>query len=124
MTDRKTIGLTPRGRSVIDRIEDSFKERMQAAQFAMAVAIAEGGDVPDADDADTAWNIGSFDPDGALRLLVPSLFPGTTEPYRFIERLVDKGLSVIASRLDAGDELPTIMRDAVSAAVVASEGSP
>ena len=116
MSDRKTIGLTQEGRAVVDRIQETFRERMQAAQFAMALVLAEGGEVGDVGDVDTAWNVGSFDSEGQLRAVVLNLYPTCAEPYRLVEQLVNEGLRRIGQRIDGGEGLTSIFRAAITAA--------
>jgi len=76
-----------------------FKDQIDAAKFAMSLAINSGiGDGP-AEGADTTWNIGSFDPNGELRTLIPLLFPNIDTPYRLIEYLINAGLKIIGTQL-------------------------
>lgn len=104
MTDKKTIGLTPAGERAIARLMEQgwFKDRLDAARLAMAVAI-RAGDVPRAvEGANTIWNVGSFDADGQMRQILPVLYPNCKTPYRAAESLVDRGLQRLAEQLEAG----------------------
>lgn len=100
-TDKKTIGLTPGNRTVIEELvqQKFFKDQIDAAKFAMALAIQSGMQPGSAEGAETIWNVGSFDPDGQLKNLIPSLFPGTDAPYRALEHFVNAGLQLIAAHI-------------------------
>ena len=102
--DKKTIGLTPEGEKVIQKLMDLnyFKDMMDAAKFAMSFAINDGVQPSHTERAGTIWNVGSFDSDGQLRQLIPILFPNCETPYRAIEHLIDTGLRKIQERFDRG----------------------
>ena len=65
-TDRKTIGLSSINKSIIEKLIDQglFKEQMDVARFALALAVREEIDLEEVIGAETVWNVGSFDPDG------------------------------------------------------------
>jgi hypothetical protein len=100
--DKKTVGLTPENRSVMEHIMDRgfFRDQKDAAMFAMAYAIRQGIQPGSAEGTNTIWNVGSLDPDGEIRMLIGNLFPGTSTPYRVVEAFVNAGLSDIGSRIE------------------------
>ncbi len=95
--DRKTIGLTLEGREVLDQLMDTgfFKEQMDAAKFAMTLAINQGIAPGDAEGASTVWNVGSFDPAGEIRQMILALYPEVETPFKACEYFIDEGLSQI-----------------------------
>ncbi|MFO0884815.1 MAG: hypothetical protein U0894_11625 [Pirellulales bacterium] len=105
MSDKKTIGLTPTGEKAIDQLMEQgcFKDMIDAAKFALSIAIREGDAPTSVEGANTIWNVGSFDSDGHLRQLLPVLFAGCDAPYRSTESLIDKGLMRLSRLIDAGD---------------------
>lgn len=100
-TDKKTIGLTPGARIVLEKLAQSgyFQDQMAAAKFAMSYAINAGlsGTV---EGTDTTWNVGSFDSDGELRSIIPALCGETETPYRAVEQLMNLGLVAIGRRIE------------------------
>ena len=104
MIDKKTIGLTPVGEKAMEKLmqQGCFKDMMDAAKFAMSVAI-RANDAPDAvEGVSTIWNVGSFDSDGQIRQIIPVLYPECETPYRAAESLIDKGLLKLLARVDDG----------------------
>ena len=100
--DKKTIGITKENASALAVLVDAghFESELDAAKFAMAFAIREGITSGGTDGADTKWNAGSVDPDGSLRALVEACYPGTEEPYRLVEYLMNEGLRALPSMPD------------------------
>jgi hypothetical protein len=113
--DKKTIGLTPENRSVMEQIMDKgfFRDQKDAALFAMGYAINRGIELGSAEGTNTIWNVGSLDPDGEIRLLVGNLFPDTSTPYRLVESFVNAGLAHIGSRMikEPGMDLNDLLRE-------------
>ena len=111
--DKTTIGVTEAADRVLARIVDKghFKNGIDAAKFAMAVAINAGAANDDesltVEGTNTKWNIGSFDPDGHLRSLIAAIHPDMGQPYRILEALINDGIRHVgehmASRGDAFD---------------------
>lgn len=124
--DKKTIGLTPENRTVAEELvlQKFFKDQIDAAKFAMALAIQNGVQPGSVDGAETIWNVGSFDTDGQLKNLIPNLFPGTDAPYRAVEYFVNSGLQIIAKET-AGkksiSEIMKLMQEATSPAMSTPE---
>lgn len=106
-SDKKTIGLTPSSREVVDDLINRgwFKEGIDVAKFAMALAIKMGMQPGKVDGAETVWNVGSFDPDGELKTLIPILYPESETPYRAVEFFFNKGLEQIGHKLKDNEYL-------------------
>jgi hypothetical protein len=119
--DKKTIGLTPENRSVMEHIMDKgfFRDQKDAAMFAMAYAIRQGVHPGNAEGTNTIWNVGSLDPDGEIRTLIGNLFPETSTPYRVVESFVNAGLLHIGSRIDKepGIEITDLLGEAAPRSV-------
>lgn len=92
--DKKTIGITKGNAGPLAKLlsQGYFGSELDAAKFAMAYAIKQGGDVGTTEGAETKWNVGSFDPDGSMRSLLEALFPDCVEPYRLAEYLMNEGI--------------------------------
>ena len=97
-TDKNTIGVTTKAQKVLDQMAETgvFPDQMDAAKFAMSIAIRRGAKPAEVPGAGTKWNVGSFDPDNELRNLIPIIFPNVKGPYRAIESLIDSGLDIVA----------------------------
>jgi hypothetical protein len=108
MTDKKTIGLTPEGEKMIQQLMDQgyFKDMIDAAKYAMSVAIRTGASPSRVEGANTIWNVGSFDSDGQIRQVFPILFPDYDAPYRATESLVDQGLCILGEKIGNGQFHP------------------
>lgn len=102
ITDKKTIGLAPHTREVMNQLMQArvFRDQMDAAKFAMALAINANIGAEPVEGTGTVWNVGSFDPDGALKTVISALFPDAEiPPYRHIEILFNKGLEIIGNHM-------------------------
>jgi hypothetical protein len=110
IADKKTIGLTPENESIMDHLMTLglFNDKIEAAKFALALAINRGIKPGALERAETVWNVGSFDSDGHLRNLIPALFPGTELPYRAVESLLNAGIEIIGQDMAAGREIDVI----------------
>jgi len=95
--DKTTIGVTPPNAAFLEEISEAryFEDQMDAAKFALSLAIRSGEIPSTATGADTKWNVGSFDKDGKLRSLITTLFPEVETPYRAIEHLLNIGLDIM-----------------------------
>ena len=99
-TDIKTIGLTPEADQVAERLKNigAFKEKQDAARFAIAVAINEGVSPGRTEGTDTRYASHSFD-NGELAALVATLYPDSRKvPFRTIEHLMNQGLLLIDNK--------------------------
>jgi hypothetical protein len=100
--DKKTIGVSPSGEEVLRKVcgGTPFETDLDAARFAVALAITEGPWPPPRVETGTKWNVGSFDPSGDLRLVLEMLKGSVDEPYRTVESLLDAGLQMLAKHLE------------------------
>ena len=107
MSDKKTIGLTPGNREIMAKMMEKnlFKDQIDAAKFALSLAINSGIEAGRSERADTTWNVGSFDTDGELKSVISVLFPDTGTPYRVVEYLINAGLEIIGRHLAENRDL-------------------
>ncbi len=100
--DKKTIGVSPSGEEVLRKVcgGKPFETDLDAARFAVALAITEGPWPPPKVETGTKWNVGSFDPSGDLKSVLEMLKGSVEEPYRTIESLLDAGLQLLARHLE------------------------
>jgi hypothetical protein len=103
--DRKTIGLTKGTRGVLDQImkKDWFKDRSDAAKFALAVAVNAGVKPGDTEGAETVWSTTIIEPE--LRDTIRVLFPEADMPYKAIESLINAGLEIMGRHLEQRGDL-------------------
>lgn len=113
--DKTTIGVTEAADRVLARMVEKghFKNGIDAAKFAMAVAINAGARKDDEnltlEGANTKWNVGSFDTDGQLHSLIAALHPDVDQPYRMLESLIDDGIRHVGEHMASnGDALDVI----------------
>ena len=112
--DKRTIGVTEAADRVLAGVVEQghFSDGLDAAKFAMAIAISAGASEGDlnltVEGAGTKWNIGSFDPDGQLRSLISALYPDIGQPYRLLEFLIDDGLRRVSEHIESVGELDVI----------------
>lgn len=108
--DKRTIGLTPYTREVMNRIMETsmFKDQLDVARLAMALAINCDKNLDFSEGAETVWNVGSFDPDGEIRNLISALFPDVDTPYRHLEYLVNAGLKIMGRHLAENKEFDIV----------------
>jgi hypothetical protein len=103
--DKVTIGLTEQNKNVSEYVVKEkawFKEGIDAAKFAMALAIRFGIEPGRVENVGTVWNVGSFDQNGELRMLMETLFPAQSDtPYRLVEFYLNKGFELIDEYLAA-----------------------
>ena len=116
--DKKTIGITKKNHSALQRLVENgqFGSELDAAMFAMAYAIQNGEIAGRAEGADTKWNVGSVDSTGDLRFLVNTLYPDVNEPYRLLEYLMNKGLADLAGCKDEALDVYGILFEGESSA--------
>jgi hypothetical protein len=106
-----TVGLTAETHEVLKQLKEDgvFSEMRDAYRFGLALAIARKKIVPQGTKMGTFLNVGSLDPDGAIRSLVLQLFPEASDrPYRYAERLAEWGVAELGrmqarGRLDFGE---------------------
>lgn len=105
--DKKTIGLSDASKAIMDRVVElaGFRENMDAAKFAFALAVNRGAEPCQVEGAGTIWNVGSFDGTGEMKALIQNLFPATDMPYRALESLVNTGFTLLDAELEANPSL-------------------
>lgn len=103
-TDKRTIGVTNDNERLLSDLVASghFGSELEAAKFAMAVAVKRQTQIGSAEGVGTKWNVGTVDPDGSLKSVIEALYPAAPEPYRLIEYLINEGLK----QLGSADGLP------------------
>lgn len=105
--DKKTIGITAANAAALSDLVSAgrFGSELDAAKFAMAYALKAGVTNGSTEGAETKWNVGSVDSDGAIRSLIEALCPGVTEPYRLVEHLMNEGIRLLAASRASGEDL-------------------
>ncbi len=112
--DKRTIGVTEAADRVLATMVEQghFADGIDAAKFAMALAINAGANTDGEDltveGTTTKWNVGSFDPDSQLRSLIDALYPDIDQPYRLLEFLIDDGLHRVSEHIESIGELDVI----------------
>ncbi len=106
--DKRTIGVTEAAAVMVE--QGHFSDAIDAAKFAMALAINSLGHAEDltVEGTTTKWNVGSFDPDSQLRSLLDALYPDVDQPYRLLEFLIDDGLHRVSEHMESVGELDVI----------------
>jgi hypothetical protein len=119
MADKEQIGLTPAGNSIMRRVLASgfFAGKNDVARLAAALAMDAGHPAAAVKGTDTTWHTKGLDSTGELQTAVMLNYPGTTEPYRMLEGLIDAGLRRIEQHLDSRGEivLPELLQTTPSA---------
>lgn len=98
MQDKQSIGATPQHKEFMEVLVKDlgmFALNVDAAKFAMALAIRRGCTPEEAKGAVTAWSVSTFDPDQTIKGLISALYPEVTTPYHFVEALVMAGLDMM-----------------------------
>jgi hypothetical protein len=105
--DKRTIGITSANERVLATVIEAgcFASELEAAKFAMGVAIDQGVGVGVTEGANTKWNVGTADSDQSLKAIIEAMYPEVVEPYRLIEHLMNEGLQ----RLDGGQLPPDVV---------------
>jgi hypothetical protein len=101
--DKVTIGLTESSKRVSELLVKDyewFNEGIDAAKFALALAIRQGLEPNTIEGAGTVWNVGSFDTSGDLRSLIHTLFPEIDSPVRCVEYFINAGFDIVKDYLD------------------------
>ncbi len=112
--DKRTLGVSEAADRVLAVMVEQghFADGIDAAKFAMALAINAGAHADEQDltveGTTTKWNVGSFDPDSQLRSLIDALYAGVDQPYRLLEFLIDDGLRRVSDHMESVGELDVI----------------
>lgn len=83
-----------------------FADKIDGYRFGVSLALAHGAVPSELGKRVNLYNVGSLDPDQALRRSVEALMPAAltdTTVYRLIERLADWGVTELYSQAKAGD---------------------
>lgn len=83
-----------------------FADKIDGYRFGASLAIAQGVVPGDLVKRVNLYNVGSLDPDQALRRAVEALMPSALEDttvYRLIERLADWGVNELYAQAKAGE---------------------
>jgi hypothetical protein len=104
---QKTLGVTPANDETLRELVEAgaFASELDAAKFAMSIAIDRGTLQGMTEGASTKWNVGTVDPDQSLRAIIESIYPDVTEPYRLIEFFMNEGLRLISAEGNSPDVL-------------------
>jgi len=107
MPDKTTIGISPENDLVLQKIMEKgfFLQEMDAAKFAMSLAILKGETKKISESYNTKWNVGTFDTDDKLKKLFFVLYPKCDEPYKKSEMLANNGLKIIGQHMDDNGDL-------------------
>ena len=102
MADKEQIGLTSAGAEVVEKLLATglFAGKDDVAKFAAAVAMRDGGAPEPAKGAGTVWHTKGLDSSGELATAIALLYPGTEEPYRALEGLIEAGLRLIDQHME------------------------
>jgi len=105
--DRTGIGLTAENQRNLEALLEKgwFADGQEIARFALAYAIDAGIEEGETKEVETRWSMGTFDSTGELREIVTALYPDVNMPVRFMQHLVNEGLTLIhevAGRTGAG----------------------
>lgn len=103
--DKTTIGLTPKARSVAERLQrnEGLGDLMDVALLGFAVAVNVRVGLGNAREAGTTWNVGTFDSSGQVRDLVSALYDDLSAPYRQVEFLVNEGLERLGAEYEGAE---------------------
>ncbi|MFF9190992.1 MULTISPECIES: hypothetical protein [Streptomyces] len=111
MSDLKNIALTVEAERVAKELSLRFRAKDQAdfARLGFAYAVREGMSPVKDDHFGSArtsnYNTSTIDVDGKMAEVVAIFYPdseASTEPYRTIEILMNKGLILLGEHLDQG----------------------
>jgi hypothetical protein len=122
-SDKKTIGVSPGGEEVLRQVGGGkpFQTDLDAARFAVSLALASGPWPPPRVETGTKWNVGSFDPGGQMKVVLELLRGPVEEPYRVLEALLEVGLQHLAKHLQVHGALDLeVLLESTEKAPVAS----
>ena len=112
--DKNQLGLTEAAREKADSVvaAGGFEERQDVYRLAVAVALSRGlKPAPDGLSRRTYINVGSLDPDGAIRAaILETRDDHGGRPYAFAERLAEAGIDNLYAHFNAGRSVREYMR--------------
>jgi hypothetical protein len=102
-----TIGLSDGAKEKLRRLAEDkyFRQQVDAYRFAIGLALAQGVDPPEVHKSGTIFNIGSFDPDGAIKRSIQAIMGDRLNGiavYKMAERLAEWGINELTSQAEAG----------------------
>lgn len=108
MSDLINVGLSEAADDKLDELKELgiFADKIDGYRFGVSLAIAHGVVPSELVKRKNLFNVGSLDPDQALRKSVEALMPAALEEttvYRLIERLADWGVAELHAQAKAGD---------------------
>ena len=106
--DLINVGLSESGNDKLDYLQEQgyFAEKIDGYRFAVGLALAQGVMPSEIAKRTTFLNVGSLDPEQALRRAVEALMPdevARTTVYRLIERLADWGVNELHAQAQRGE---------------------
>lgn len=107
-SDLINVGLSEAADDKLDELKELgiFADKIDGYRFGISLAIAQGVAPGELVKRKNLFNIGSLDPDQALRRSVEALMPealADTTVYRLIERLADWGVTELYAQAKAGE---------------------
>lgn len=107
-SDLINVGLSEAVDDKLDELKELgiFADKIDGYRFGVSLAIAQGVVPAELVKRKNLFNVGSLDPDQALRKSVESLMPEALEEttvYRLIERLADWGITELHAQAKSGD---------------------
>jgi hypothetical protein len=106
--DLITVGLSEMADQMLDKMKEDklFLEKMDGYRLGIALALAQGADAPDFQKRKTLFNVGSLDPDQALKKSIEVILgasPDGSTTYRVMEKLADWGVRELFRQADVGE---------------------
>ena len=106
-SDRTTIGVTPSNEVILEDLVERglFADQIEAAKFAMSIAVKANIKIEETRGTETKWNVGSIDKDGSIRELITALYDDINTPYKSLEFLINAGLELIGKHIAKNQEI-------------------
>lgn len=106
--DLINVGLSEAVDDKLDELKEMgiFADKIDGYRFGVSLAVAQGVAPGELVKRKNLFNVGSLDPDQALRKSVEALMPAALEEttvYRLIERLADWGVAELHAQAKAGE---------------------
>lgn len=100
-----TIGLSESAHRKLKDLEENqhFHSLLDGYRFAVGLAVAQGVLPPEVSKRTTIFNVGTFDPDQAIKESISALMEehlGDTPVYRYVERLAEWGVNELAAMVE------------------------
>ena len=102
-----TIGLSDSTHEKLKLLQERghFHELLDGYRFAIGLALAQGIEPPEVKNRKTIFNVGTFDPDQAIKISIEALMGqhlNNVPVYKMAERLAEWGVTELASQADRG----------------------